>query len=123
MSDTDDKDSKTEAPSDKKVRDALDKGNIPFSREAPLFASILGSPRTKLELCAGVLAERRCRPSDAILIGDGAMDFRVCQELDIHFVYLSEFSEWAGADAALSGAPGVSVASRWDDLLALLLPR
>jgi flagellar biosynthesis protein FlhB len=42
MSDTDDKDSKTEAPSDKKVRDAIEKGNIPFSREAPLFASILG---------------------------------------------------------------------------------
>ncbi|MBJ6123925.1 flagellar biosynthesis protein FlhB [Microvirga splendida] len=42
MSDTDDKDSKTEAPSEKKVRDALEKGNIPFSREAPLFASILG---------------------------------------------------------------------------------
>jgi flagellar biosynthesis protein FlhB len=42
MSDTDDKDSKTEAPSDKKVRDAVEKGNIPFSREAPLFASILG---------------------------------------------------------------------------------
>lgn len=42
MSDTDDKDSKTEAPSDKKIRDALEKGNIPFSREAPMFASILG---------------------------------------------------------------------------------
>ncbi|MBO1904416.1 flagellar biosynthesis protein FlhB [Microvirga sp. 3-52] len=42
MSDTDDKDSKTEAPSDKKVRDAVEKGNIPFSREAPMFASILG---------------------------------------------------------------------------------
>ena len=42
MSDTDDKDSKTEAPSDKKVREALEKGNIPFSREAPMFASILG---------------------------------------------------------------------------------
>jgi phosphoglycolate phosphatase-like HAD superfamily hydrolase len=90
---------------------------------AGLFASILGSPRAKLELCAGVLAEQRCKPSDAILIGDGAMDFRVCQELDIHFVYLSQFSEWAGADAALSGAPGVSVASRWEDLLTLLLPR
>ena len=42
MSDTDDKESKTEAPSDKKVRDAVEKGNIPFSREAPMFASILG---------------------------------------------------------------------------------
>ncbi|MBB4040765.1 flagellar biosynthetic protein FlhB [Microvirga flocculans] len=42
MSDTDDKDSKTEAPSDKKIREAVEKGNIPFSREAPMFASILG---------------------------------------------------------------------------------
>jgi flagellar biosynthetic protein FlhB len=42
MSDTDDKDSKTEAPSDKKIRDAIEKGNIPFSREATLFASIVG---------------------------------------------------------------------------------
>lgn len=42
MSDSDDQESKTEAPSDKKVRDALEKGNIPFSREAPIFASILG---------------------------------------------------------------------------------
>lgn len=41
MADTEDKESKTEAPSEKKVRDALEKGNIPFSREAPMFASIL----------------------------------------------------------------------------------
>jgi flagellar biosynthesis protein FlhB len=42
MSDTDNKDSKTEAPSEKKIHDAVEKGNIPFSREAPMFASILG---------------------------------------------------------------------------------
>lgn len=42
MADSEDKESKTEAPSDKKVRDALEKGNIPFSRETPIFASILG---------------------------------------------------------------------------------
>ena len=42
MSDTDDKDSKTEAPSDKKIRDAVEKGNTPFSKEAPMFASIVG---------------------------------------------------------------------------------
>ncbi|MXQ11667.1 flagellar biosynthesis protein FlhB [Microvirga makkahensis] len=42
MSDSEDKESKTEAPSDKKVRDALEKGNIPFSKETPIFASILG---------------------------------------------------------------------------------
>ncbi|WP_046866628.1 flagellar biosynthesis protein FlhB [Microvirga massiliensis] len=42
MSEAPDKESKTEAPSDKKIRDAVEKGNIPFSREAPMFASILG---------------------------------------------------------------------------------
>jgi flagellar biosynthesis protein FlhB len=32
--------SKTEEPTEKKVRDALDQGNIPVSREAPVFASM-----------------------------------------------------------------------------------
>jgi flagellar biosynthetic protein FlhB len=42
MSEDADQESKTEAPSDKKVRDAIEKGNVPFSREAPVFASIIG---------------------------------------------------------------------------------
>jgi flagellar biosynthetic protein FlhB len=41
LSDDDDKDSKTESPTEKKLRDAADKGNLPFSREIPLFASAL----------------------------------------------------------------------------------
>lgn len=40
MSD-DDKDSKTEDPTSKKLRDAAEKGNLPSSREAPIFASAL----------------------------------------------------------------------------------
>eukprot|EP01034_Spumella_vulgaris_P006349 gene6349-8086_t len=39
MSDDQDKDSKTESPSEKKISDAADKGNLPFSREATTFAS------------------------------------------------------------------------------------
>ncbi|GJE11693.1 flagellar biosynthesis protein FlhB [Methylobacterium longum] len=39
---SDDKESKTEAASGKKISDAIEQGNIPFSREAPIFASILG---------------------------------------------------------------------------------
>ena len=39
---SDDKESKTEPESDKKVGEAITQGNIPFSREAPVFASILG---------------------------------------------------------------------------------
>lgn len=38
MSD-EDKDSKTEEPTEKKVRDAVEKGNTPHSKEAPIFAS------------------------------------------------------------------------------------
>lgn len=39
MADDEDKDSKTEAPSEKKLRDAAEKGNTPFAREIPVFAS------------------------------------------------------------------------------------
>jgi flagellar biosynthetic protein FlhB len=39
----DDKDSKTEAPTAKKQTDAAEKGNLPFSRELPLFATVLAS--------------------------------------------------------------------------------
>ena len=89
---------------------------------AELFASILGSPRPKLELVAGVLAERGCAPENALLIGDGAMDFEVSQRLGLHFVYLAQYSEWTGAETALAGASNVSIMSRWSDLLAALLP-
>jgi len=37
----DDKDSKTEDPTAKRMTDAAEKGNVPFSRELPLFASVL----------------------------------------------------------------------------------
>ncbi|ANH02845.1 MULTISPECIES: flagellar biosynthesis protein FlhB [Shinella] len=36
-----DKDSKTELPTEKKIRDAMEKGNTPFSREITIFASTL----------------------------------------------------------------------------------
>jgi flagellar biosynthetic protein FlhB len=41
VSDGEDKDSKTEDPTEKKLRDAAEKGNVPFSREVPVFASTL----------------------------------------------------------------------------------
>lgn len=89
---------------------------------AGLFASILGSPRPKLDLVRGVLAERRCAPERALLIGDGAMDFKVSQTLGLHFVYLAQFSEWTGAEAALAGATNVTIKRRWSDLLSAVLP-
>ncbi|MFN7092760.1 MAG: flagellar biosynthesis protein FlhB [Allorhizobium sp.] len=42
MAEDDDKDSKTEDPTEKKLRDAMEKGNVPSSREAPIFATALG---------------------------------------------------------------------------------
>ncbi|KPF42067.1 flagellar biosynthesis protein FlhB [Rhizobium sp. G187] len=42
MADDEDQDSKTEDPTEKKLRDAREKGNIPSSRELPLFATSLG---------------------------------------------------------------------------------
>jgi phosphoglycolate phosphatase-like HAD superfamily hydrolase len=82
------------------------------------FASILGSPVPKQELVSGVLAAQQCPPERALLIGDGAMDFRVCQALGIHFVYLAEYSEWLGASEQLAHAEPVSVAPTWQELLA-----
>src|SRR5258707_1879062 len=37
-----DRDSKTEEATEKKISDAIEKGNTPQSREAPLFASMVG---------------------------------------------------------------------------------
>jgi flagellar biosynthetic protein FlhB len=42
MADTPDRDSKTEEATEKKIFDAVEKGNVPFSREAATLASLLG---------------------------------------------------------------------------------
>lgn len=81
------------------------------------FASVLGSPTPKLELVSTVLAARHCPPERALLIGDGAMDFRVAQALGIHFAYLAQYSEWLGAPEQLAAAEPVSVAETWQELL------
>jgi phosphoglycolate phosphatase-like HAD superfamily hydrolase len=80
---------------------------------APLFATLQGSPRPKRALVEKVLAEQSCSPHDALLIGDGSMDFRVSQELGLHFIFLAEHSDWTGARSAMSGAAGVSWADNW----------
>jgi phosphoglycolate phosphatase-like HAD superfamily hydrolase len=81
------------------------------------FASVLGSPTPKLDLVSTVLAAQHCPPERALLIGDGAMDFRVAQALGIHFVYLAQYSEWLGAQEQLAAAEPVSVAETWPELL------
>src|SRR5262249_33094298 len=40
MAETSDQESKTEEPTEKKIRDALEQGRIPVSREASIFASM-----------------------------------------------------------------------------------
>jgi flagellar biosynthetic protein FlhB len=42
MAETADRDSKTEEPTERRIREAIEKGNIPVSREAPIFASMVG---------------------------------------------------------------------------------
>jgi len=42
MSEPHDKESKTEEPTEKRIRDAIEKGNVPVSREASTFASLIG---------------------------------------------------------------------------------
>ncbi|WP_346907395.1 flagellar biosynthesis protein FlhB [uncultured Roseibium sp.] len=43
MAEDTDKDSKTEEPTEKKIQDAIEKGNIPTSKEAPILASFLAT--------------------------------------------------------------------------------
>ena len=40
MAEASDQESKTEQPTEKKIRDALEQGKIPVSREASIFASM-----------------------------------------------------------------------------------
>src|SRR5438045_7682050 len=42
MAETSDQASKTEEPTEKKIRDALEEGKIPVSRETSIFASMAG---------------------------------------------------------------------------------
>ncbi|KXF76037.1 flagellar biosynthetic protein FlhB [Paramesorhizobium deserti] len=41
MSEAPDKESKTEEATEQKIRDAVEKGNLPFSKEAPVLASVV----------------------------------------------------------------------------------
>lgn len=71
MAEAADRDSRTEEATEKKIRDSLEKGNAPFSREAPILASILaflsimtfGATSGSLKL-ADLLARLIDRPED-----------------------------------------------------------
>ena len=52
MADSEDQESRTEEPTEKKLSDAIEKGDIPIAREATLFGSLLASFATLLVLGA-----------------------------------------------------------------------
>ncbi len=52
MSEAPEQDSKTEQPSEKRIRDAVEKGNLPYSKEATTFGSVFGI-LTGMSLIAG----------------------------------------------------------------------
>jgi len=85
-----DKDSKTEVATEKKVRDALEKGNIPFSREAPMFASFVG-----ILIVMGFSLKDRVgyiTPRLTLFI-DRADDFRLNSGADASSLFLAVFSD------------------------------
>ena len=53
MAEGDDRDNKTELPTEKKLREAIEQGNLPVSREAPLFGFLAAS----LLLCTLMLRD------------------------------------------------------------------
>ena len=54
MAEEQDKDSKTEQPTEKKIRDAMAKGNVPFSRELPIFGSALATITSAMRKAAAM---------------------------------------------------------------------
>lgn len=79
MSDAADKDSKTEQASEKRVREAIEKGNVPFSREAPMFGSLIG---ILIVLGFSLAASARQITSKLTLFIDRADDFRLESGVD-----------------------------------------
>ena len=55
MSDAPDKESKTEEATEKKVRDSLEKGRIPYSREAATLSTMLAILIAAVFLAAGMM--------------------------------------------------------------------
>ena len=89
MSDTEDRDEKTEEPTEKRLHDAIERGQTAFSREAPLFASlsatllalvfiIPGRARILLGALIGIVDDpagwRIERAADVLLLGGRVAD-------------------------------------------------
>lgn len=90
MSQDADKDSKTEEPSEKKIREAREKGNVPFSREVSMFGSFVGiliAIGLALSYSAGSIAGKLS------LFLDRADDFRLDSGQDATALILAVGSE------------------------------
>ena len=87
MAEHHDKDSKTEEPTEKKIRDALEHGNTPFSREAGMLASLLGILIIFSFLLAGNVVTPQCgfaaayRQSGRLASGEQRRCRRGCSRL------------------------------------------
>ena len=79
------KDSKTEEPTEKKIRDAVEKGNIPLSKEVSVFSGFLG-----LLIILGFSIENQAAKLATMLgrLLDGTGDIRIENETD--FTQLSQ---------------------------------
>lgn len=118
MAEAADRESKTEEATEKKIRDSVEKGNTPFSREAPILASVLAfltiltfSATSGGMKMAGLLAQLIDRPEDWTLNSGQDVDqlfriliFRVAAILAPAFVVMAV----AGIAASLlQNAPSI----------------
>lgn len=60
--------------------------------DAPLFGRILGSPTSKPEHLASLLAEEGVVPSAMLFVGDAEADFRAASATGCNFIYMDHFS-------------------------------
>ena len=63
------------------MREILEALNI-----GPWFQEVYGSPTQKSAAVASVLAQRRCMPGDALLIGDSWSDYHAAQQANVEFL-------------------------------------
>ncbi|WP_226578006.1 flagellar biosynthesis protein FlhB [Acuticoccus sediminis] len=88
MADKPDSSEKTEEATPKKIEDSLSKGQTPFSREAPAFASLLG-----ILTVLGVMASEQTRDLSAALsrLMDNASSYDLGQGADVTALFLDVY--------------------------------
>ena len=83
MAEEQDKESKTEEASEKKIRDAIDKGNTPFSKETPILFSLLAT----LFIAAFVMPDRIASMSQQLAtIMDQSYEYSLSSTGDTYWI-------------------------------------